>query len=104
VARALRNALSHWRMRYRAVFGSAVPDPRSGAEVLAHLRDYARAAPEQIDVLAMDAERKANLEAYLEHVARVRMYRQLQGVLAITDDQIEAADQRLREIGVLMEG
>lgn len=102
--RALRNAFRHWRSAYGRVFGKAAPEQTSGAEVLAHLRDYARAAPEQTDCLVLDAERKADLESYLEHVARVRMYREIQSALAITDEQIEAADARLREVGLLMEG
>lgn len=100
----LRNAFRHWQAAYRRVFGAGPPDPQSGAEVLAHLREYARAAPEQIDCLALDAERKADFEGYLEHVARVRMYRQIQGALGITDEQVELADVRLREVGLLAQG
>lgn len=100
----MRNALAHWRRRYREVFGPKPPNPASGAEVLAHLREYARAAPEQTDCLVMHAELLANPDEYREHVARVRMYRAIASALEITEKDVENADQRLRELGFFEQG
>lgn len=100
----MRNPLAHWRRRYREVFGPKPPSPQSGAEVLAHLREYARAAPEQTDCLAMHAELLANPDEYREHVARVRMYRAIESALEITEEQVEHAASRLQELGLLEQG
>lgn len=99
---APRNGFVHWREAYRKVFGLGPPDPVSGADVLAQLREYACASPEQTDCLVMDEELKRDPAAYHEHVARVRMYRHIQQVLNITDDQVAQAEASLRELELIV--
>lgn len=94
-----RDLRAWWRRTYHSVFaGEREPEAKSAALVLAHLRDYACARPEQTDVLVMHEEYSRDPRAYERHVERVRMYRQIQGVLDIPDAQVEQAERRINEM------
>lgn len=103
MAQALRNAFSHWKRQYPRVFGAGPPDAVAGAEVLAHLRLFCRAAPEHTDCEVMRAQLLASEADYHRHIGRVEVYREIQRALALTDEQVQQADVRLRDAGLLME-
>lgn len=90
-----RDTLEFGRHHYRAVFSQAGP---SAAYVLADLRSYARARPEQIDAEVLEREVRENPAEFAEHMARVRFYRRIRRFLDVTDAEIDAAEEDIAEM------
>jgi len=69
----------------------------AGKYVLADLRQYCRARPEDLELEAIASEEKLDRDAFLEHVAMVRVYRRIVRLSEMTDKELDEYERNLRE-------
>ena len=69
---------------------------KSGKAVLADLRNFCRAREGQLDIEVVMGEER---DMQLIHLGRVQVYRRITKMLSLTDEQIDAMERQLTEIG-----
>lgn len=94
-----RQFLRFGRGQYRKAFSG-----KTGAYVLADLRNYCQCKPGQLQWEYLERESRTDPEAYKEHMARARVYHRIRRFVELSEDEIDAAEENIAAMGGEQDG